>query len=84
VYCINAARHTLSEEPTRVWASATKSSDARFREVEETVTAVMRFKDERIASFTCSFGAANSRLSCSTSRIAFSTDSRPPVPGNRG
>jgi predicted dehydrogenase len=59
VYCINAARYTLSEEPTRVWASATKSRDPRFREVEETVTAVMQFEDERMASFTCSFGAAD-------------------------
>jgi predicted dehydrogenase len=59
VYCINAARYMLSEEPTRVWASATKSADPRFREVEETVTAVMQFKDERIASFTCSFGGAD-------------------------
>lgn len=59
VYCINAARYTLSEEPRQVWASATKSRDPRFREIDETVTAVMRFKDERIASFTCSFGAAD-------------------------
>jgi predicted dehydrogenase len=59
VYCINAARYMMSEEPTRVWASATKSADSRFREVEETVTAVMQFKDERIASFTCSFGGAD-------------------------
>ena len=59
VYCINAARYTLSEEPIQVWASATKSRDPRFHEVDETVTAVMRFKDERIASFTCSFGAAD-------------------------
>ena len=59
VYCINAARYTLSEEPVQVWASATKSRDPRFREVDETVTAVMRFKDERIASFTCSFGATD-------------------------
>jgi predicted dehydrogenase len=59
VYCINAARYTLSQEPIQVWASATRSRDRRFREVDETVTAVMRFKDERIASFTCSFGAAD-------------------------
>jgi predicted dehydrogenase len=59
VYCINAARYTLSEEPVKVWASATKSRDPRFREVDETVTAVMRFKDERLATFTCSFGAAD-------------------------
>jgi glucose-fructose oxidoreductase len=59
VYCINAARYTLSEEPVRVWATATKSRDPRFREVEETVAAVMQFEDERMASFTCSFGAAD-------------------------
>ncbi|HEY6924306.1 MAG TPA: Gfo/Idh/MocA family oxidoreductase, partial [Steroidobacteraceae bacterium] len=59
VYCINAARYTLSEEPRQVWATATRSRDPRFREVDETVTGVMRFKDERVASFTCSFGAAD-------------------------
>jgi glucose-fructose oxidoreductase len=59
VYCINAARYTLSEEPTQVWAMATKSSDPRFRQVDETVSVMMRFPDERTASFTCSFGAAD-------------------------
>jgi glucose-fructose oxidoreductase len=59
VYCINAARYILSEEPVEVWATATKSRDPRFREVDETVSAVMRFKDERLATFTCSFGAAD-------------------------
>lgn len=59
VYCINAARYCLSEEPIEVWATATRSSDRRFRSVDETVCAVMRFKDERLATFTCSFGAAD-------------------------
>ena len=59
VYCINAARYTLSQEPTRVWATATKSRDPRFREVDETIVAVMQFEDERRASFNCSFGAAD-------------------------
>jgi glucose-fructose oxidoreductase len=59
IYCINAARFMLGEEPTAVWATATKSKDPRFREVDETVIGVMRFKDERLASFTCSFGAAD-------------------------
>ena len=59
VYCINAARYMLAEEPRRVWATATRSRDQRFKEVEETVTAVMQFADERIASFTCSFGGAD-------------------------
>jgi glucose-fructose oxidoreductase len=59
VYCINAARYTLSEDPLEVWATAAKSHDRRFREVDETVVGAMRFKDERLASFTCSFGAAD-------------------------
>jgi predicted dehydrogenase len=59
VYCINAARYCLSEDPIEVWASATKSKDPRFRQVDETVIGTLRFKDERLASFTCSFGAAD-------------------------
>lgn len=59
IYCINAARYCFGAEPTAVWASAARSSDPRFREVDETIVAVMRFGDERIASFTCSFGAAD-------------------------
>ena len=59
IYCINAARYSLSEEPVEVLATGTRSRDPRFREVDETVIGVMRFKDERIASFTCSFGAAD-------------------------
>jgi predicted dehydrogenase len=59
IYCINAARATLGEEPRSVFATATRSRDRRFREVEETVVAAMRFKDERLASFSCSFGGAD-------------------------
>jgi glucose-fructose oxidoreductase len=59
VYCINAARYSLSEDPIEVWATASRSKDPRFAEVDETVVGTMRFKDERLASFTCSFGAAD-------------------------
>jgi glucose-fructose oxidoreductase len=59
IYCINAARYCLSEDPVEVWATATRSNDPRFREVDETVAATMRFKDERLATFTCSFGASD-------------------------
>ena len=59
IYCINAARATLSAEPRSVFATATRSRDRRFREVEETVVAAMRFRDERLASFSCSFGGAD-------------------------
>jgi glucose-fructose oxidoreductase len=59
VYCINAARYLLGQEPVAVWATATRSADPRFKEVDETLIGAMRFKDERLASFTCSFGAAD-------------------------
>ena len=57
VYCINAARYLLRDEPTEVFAMAASKNENRFRSVEEMVSAVMRFPGERIASFTCSFGA---------------------------
>jgi predicted dehydrogenase len=59
IYCINAARATLGDEPRSVFATATRSGDHRFREIEETVVAAMRFKDDRLASFNCSFGGAD-------------------------
>jgi predicted dehydrogenase len=59
IYCINAARATLGAEPRSVLATATRSGDRRFREIEENVVATMRFPDERLASFNCSFGAAD-------------------------
>jgi predicted dehydrogenase len=59
VYCINAARSILGEDPVAVWATAMRGADRRFREVDETVVGTLRFKDERLASFTCSFGAAD-------------------------
>lgn len=59
IYCINAARYCFAQEPTEVWATATRSKDPRFKKVDETVMAAMRFADERLASFTCSFGAAD-------------------------
>lgn len=59
IYCINAARYCLAEEPVEVWATAATSRDRRFSEIDESVIGTMRYKDERLASFTCSFGAAD-------------------------
>ena len=61
IYCINAARAAFAAEPTHVWATATNSGDARFKEVPETVSAVLKFPGHRVATFTCSFGAADDR-----------------------
>jgi glucose-fructose oxidoreductase len=59
IYCINAARYLFRDEPEEVFAYAASNGEKRFREVEEMTTAVLRFPKQRLASFTCSFGAAD-------------------------
>ncbi len=59
VYCINAARNLFRAEPLEVFAYAATGGDKRFAEVQEMSSAVLRFPDNRLAAFTCSFGAAD-------------------------
>lgn len=59
VYCINAARYLFGEEPYEVLGFSSKGKDERFADVPEMTAAILRFPDERLASFTCSFGAAD-------------------------
>lgn len=59
IYCINAARYLFRAEPDEVFAFQATGEDERFREVEEGVTAVLRFPEDRLATFTCSFGASD-------------------------
>jgi glucose-fructose oxidoreductase len=58
-YCINAARYLFKAEPEEVMAWNAKGDDERFEEVPASTAAVMRFPGERLASFICSFGAAD-------------------------
>ena len=60
IYCINAARMLFGAEPIEVLAANATSEDERFAEVSEMVSAVLRFPGHRLATFTCSFGAADS------------------------
>ena len=59
VYCINAARYLFRDEPTEVFAVTVSNGKKRFQNVEEMDSVVMRFPQERVATFTCSFGAAD-------------------------
>jgi predicted dehydrogenase len=59
VYCLNAARHLFRSEPEEVFAFAATGKDPRFAEIQEMSSAIMRFPGARLASFTCSFGAAD-------------------------
>ena len=59
VYCINAARSLFAEEPLEVVALAGRArDDERFEKVEEQVSAILRFSDDKLATFTVGFGAA--------------------------
>ena len=57
IYCINAARYLFRAEPIEITAMRFASNDARFRAADEASAVTMRFGDDRVAQFTCSFGA---------------------------
>jgi glucose-fructose oxidoreductase len=54
IYCINAARSLFRDEPVEVQAMTAGALD----QVEEAVTGWLRFPGDRMATFSCSFGAA--------------------------
>jgi predicted dehydrogenase len=57
IYCVNAARSLFQAEPTAVVAlAATRGADRRFKEIDEQVSAVLHFPEQRLAQITCSFG----------------------------
>jgi glucose-fructose oxidoreductase len=59
IYCINAARYLFQEEPVEVFAYSARKDDPRFKEIDEMTSAVLRFPNERLATFTSSFGCAD-------------------------
>lgn len=58
IYCINAARGLFRSEPYEVMALAGDTHDPRFTQSDEMVSAILRFPEGQLASFTISFGAA--------------------------
>jgi glucose-fructose oxidoreductase len=58
IYCINAARSLFADEPTEVCALSAAGGDPRFAEIDEMTGAVLRFPQERLATFFTSFGVA--------------------------
>jgi predicted dehydrogenase len=60
IYCLNAARYLFGAEPVEVAGFTANGGDPRFREVDEMTSAVLRFPGDRLATFTSSFGAADS------------------------
>jgi predicted dehydrogenase len=58
IYCLNAARNIFGEEPIEVSAMAS-GGDERFRGVDATTAALLRFPGGRLAQFTASQGSAD-------------------------
>jgi glucose-fructose oxidoreductase len=56
IYCINAARYLFQAEPEVVSAMSVNGNERKFKNAEESISVVMKFPDERLATFTCSFG----------------------------
>lgn len=65
IYCINAARYLFQAEPVEVAAFSVARHQPRFKGVDEASAVIMRFPNDRLASFITSFGAG----SVSTYRI---------------
>ncbi|HEX5216829.1 MAG TPA: Gfo/Idh/MocA family oxidoreductase [Vicinamibacterales bacterium] len=59
VYCINAARMVFAAEPVQVFAYAIDGGSARMPGVDQTTAAVLRYDDERVASFVTGFSSAD-------------------------
>ena len=60
IYCLNAARALFRAEPVEVSAwHESHSGDPRFAAVPEMTSARLRFPEDRIASFVCSFGGSS-------------------------
>jgi predicted dehydrogenase len=57
IYCINAARYLFQAEPQEAFAYSSRNGEGRFREIDEMSSGVLRFPDDRLATFTSSFGA---------------------------
>ena len=62
LYCLNTARFLSGEEPTQIQASLfSPASDARYAEVEETVSFTLRFPSGFMANCFTSYGARDDK-----------------------
>jgi len=59
IYCINAVRHLFEDEPLRAVAFSANNGEQRFSEVDEMTSCILLFSQNRLASFSSSFGATD-------------------------
>ena len=59
-YPINAARYAFGEEPTEVVsATSIRHEDSQFEDIDDTVSVVLRFPNDKLAMFTVSYAASS-------------------------
>ena len=59
IYCVNAARYLFRDEPEEVTATQLRGKHERFKDVDASTVATLRFPGDRIAQFICSQNAAS-------------------------
>jgi predicted dehydrogenase len=59
IYCINAARYLLMDDPCEAFSFVERGHDERSRDVDETAAALLRFPDGKTAQFTSSQGTTS-------------------------
>lgn len=57
INCIHLARLLYEDEPIEVAAFSTTSDNPKYINIEETTSAIMKFKNDRLATFMISFGS---------------------------
>jgi predicted dehydrogenase len=58
VYDINASRYIFQDEPVSVFAQSANSGKEPFKDIEETMSVILKFPQERLASIIYSFGTS--------------------------
>ncbi len=62
IYSLNASRYLFRDEPNEVFAYSATGESARFKDADEMIVVVLRFPNDRLGTFTCSFGAADTSM----------------------
>jgi predicted dehydrogenase len=59
IYCLNAARYLFGSEPEEVISFSSTMDQNRFDKIDEMTSVILRFPNNQLATFVCSFGAAD-------------------------
>ena len=59
IYCINAARNVFRAEPKEVLAMSVNTAPQKLPNTDESTGAILRFDNERVATFVTSFNAGD-------------------------